>query len=68
MADCDRERREQLLRLELRLADLARATSSVAHQLEEVRDPRCYAAHKRAALAAAMLAQAKRDVMGVVVG
>ena len=66
MPDTDREHREQLLRLELRLADLARATAGVARQLEDLsrEDPRCYSAHLRTAMAVMQLRLAHRDVAG----
>lgn len=61
-----RERREQLLRLELRLADLARATANVAQQLDEMsrQEPQCYTAHLRAAMAVMQLRIAHHHLSG----
>lgn len=61
-----REHRETLLRLEVRLADLARATKSVVDQLETLsrEDRRCDLAFRRAALAVCQLRLAHRDMQG----
>lgn len=66
MVDTDRERREQLLRLELRLADLARATAGVAHQLEDLgrEGPRYCSACLRTAMAVLHLRLARLDLGG----
>ena len=61
-----REHRETLLRLEVRLADLARATKSVVDELETLSrtDRRCDLAFYRAALALCQLRLAHRDMQG----